>query len=94
MGEPGPGGGGLAAHRWSWEARLEQRDDIDRPGSGEKAIPGTTLLSASLGYRLRPDLTVTLSGANLLDEEYFNSADDKVPLAPGRSLGLALAWQP
>jgi hypothetical protein len=38
------------------------------------------------------DLRLTLSGENLLDEAYFNSADRKVPLSAGRSIGLALSW--
>jgi outer membrane receptor protein involved in Fe transport len=46
----------------------------------------------SLAYQLREDLALTLTGRNLLDEEYFNSADRKVPFSPGRAIGLALRW--
>ena len=87
-------GSALSPRRWSWETRIEQRDAIDDPGSGEKRIPGVTLVSASVGAEVRPGLEIRLSAANLLDEEYFNSADDKVPLAPGRSVGLAFEWRP
>jgi len=96
-GAPGASGGAgtwLAPGRWSWEARVERRADLDDPGSGERAIAGATLVSASVGVQVRPGLEVTLNGANLLDEEYFNSADDKVTLSPGRSVGLAFAWRP
>lgn len=84
----------LSPRRWSWAARVEQRGAIDDPGSGEKRIPGVTLVSARVGAQVRPGLEITLSAANLLDEEYFNSADDKVPLAPGRSVGVAFEWRP
>jgi iron complex outermembrane receptor protein len=78
--------------RWSGEGRWESRLSKDDPGSGEKPILSAQLLSASLTYRWQGGLAVTLSGRNLLDEGYFNSADRKVPLAPGRSFGLALRW--
>ncbi len=40
------------------------------------------------------DLALSLTGANLLAEEYFNSADRKNTWAPGRTIGLALRWRP
>ena len=80
--------------RWSWQGRWEERADRRDPGSGEKPIPGASLLSAGVRYRVGDGLELRLNGRNLLDEEYFNSADDKVPLAPGRSLGLSLGWRP
>jgi outer membrane receptor protein involved in Fe transport len=91
----GPGAGrSLSPRRWSWETRVERRDDVDDPGSGEKRIPAVTLVSARIGIEVCPGLEIILSAANLLDEEYFNSADDKVPLAPGRSVGVAFEWRP
>lgn len=80
--------------RWTLEGRWEQRAGKRDPGSGEKPIPGASLLSAGLRLQLASGLELRLNGRNLLDESYFNSADDKVPLAPGRSLGLGLAWHP
>ncbi len=84
----------LEYRRGAWESRLlvQHRASKNDPGAGEMAIPSAQLVSASLGYRLRSDLAVTLRGRNLLDEAYFNSADDKSPLAPGRSIGLSLSW--
>ncbi len=84
----------LEYERGPWESRLQlqHRAPKDDPGSGEMAIPSARLVSASLSYRLRSDLALILRGRNLLDEEYFNSADDKSPLAPGRSIGLSLSW--
>ena len=46
----------------------------------------------SVSYSLSPDFALTLRGRNLLDEEYFNSADRKSPVAPGRSVSLSLSW--
>jgi len=78
---------------WSAEARFEQRAAKNDPGSGEMAIPSASLLSASLDYRLSNGLALTLSGRNLLNESYFNSADDKAAMAPGRAILLSLRWQ-
>ena len=85
---------GLEYERGAWGTRLQlqHRASKDDPGSGEQATPGAQLVSASLSFRLGSNLELTLRGRNLLDEEYFNSADDKSPLAQGRSIGLSLSW--
>ncbi len=83
---------GYARGDWDTQLQVQFRASKDDPGSGEVAIPATQLVSASIGYQVRPDLTLTLRGRNLLDEEYFNSADDKATLSPGRSVGLSLSW--
>ena len=80
--------------RWSWEGRWEERAAKRDPGSGEKPIPAASLLSAGVRYKMGGGLELRLSGRNLLGESYFNSADAKVPLAQGRSLGIGLSWQP
>ena len=77
---------------WSGQVQWQFRDSKDDPGSGEIPIPSAQLVSASLSYQLQDGLTLSLRGRNLLDEEYFNSADDKISPAPGRSLGLSLSW--
>ncbi len=79
---------------WSWEVRLEARQSKDDPGSGEKSIPSVNLLSGTVTWELAPGLALTLSARNLLDEEYFNSADSDVPLAAARSASLSFRWQP
>jgi iron complex outermembrane receptor protein len=79
--------------RWQANARWEQRSEKTDTGSGEKPIPAASLLSAAVEYSFANGFALLLSGRNLLDEQYFNSADDKVPLAPGRSVGLALRWR-
>ena len=85
-------GGKWSSGKWVWEGRWEQRAERTDFGPGEKPIPAASLLSMSLAYQLREDLALTLTGRNLLDEEYFNSADRKVPFSPGRAIGLALRW--
>ncbi|MCP4200786.1 MAG: TonB-dependent receptor [bacterium] len=86
-GEPG-------RRHWRWRARWERRFDKTDIGSGEKAVPEADLVSSSLAWRWRPDLGLRLSASNLLDEEYFNSADQKVPLSAGRSVSLSMEWSP
>ncbi len=80
--------------RWSWQWRWEERAAKRGAGSGEKPIPGASLLSAGVRCEIAAGFELRLSARNLLDERYFNSADDKVPLAPGRSLGIGVSWQP
>ena len=78
--------------RWTVAGRYEYRFSKDDPGSGEMEIGEAHLLSASIGYSLREGISVSLSGRNLLDEEYFNSADDKAAFSPGRSIEISLSW--
>ncbi len=77
---------------WKGQLQVQHRANKEDPGSGEKAIPSAQLVSASLSYRLGSGLALTLQGRNLLDEEYFNSADRRTQVAPGRSIGLSLSF--
>jgi iron complex outermembrane receptor protein len=79
--------------RWSVENRWEHRFDKNDPGSGENAIGAADLLSGSISVDLPNGLVLVLAGRNLLDEQYFNSADDKAQLTRGRSIRLALTWR-
>ncbi len=79
--------------RWEGLLSYEVRAGKDDPGSGEKVVPGARLVSAALAFEIRDGLTITLRGRNLSGEVYFNSADDKSPVAAGRSIGLGLAWR-
>jgi iron complex outermembrane receptor protein len=84
----------LTYRRSAWEGRvrLQLRGSKNDPGSGELAIPSAQLVAASLRYEFGRGLALTLRGRNLLDQDYFRSADDKSSPAPGRSLGLSLSW--
>jgi outer membrane receptor protein involved in Fe transport len=63
----------------------------DRPGPTEVARPGHGRIDAGVGVRLTPELQLRLAIDNLLDEQYFASADALSPLAPGRSFGISLS---
>lgn len=78
---------------WQWRSRWEHRFAKSDIGSGEKAIPAAHLLSSSLIWKWRPDVGVRLSARNLLDQEYFNSADRRVAPAQARSLAVTLEWR-
>jgi iron complex outermembrane receptor protein len=79
---------------WVAQLRWEQRSAIDDPGPSEKPIPDASLVSAAVEYAFDDGLVVSLAVRNLLDEEYFNAADEKMALAPGAGFGLAVRWQP
>ncbi len=81
------------AGRWTWRSRVELRAPKTDPASGEKRTPRATLVTASLEYVHPAGMTVRFDGRNLLDEPFFASADRKVPLAPGRSLGIAIVFR-
>ncbi len=85
-------GFGFDRDRWRVQADWQYRWDKDDPGSSEKAIPSAHILGASAQYSLNNGLALRLTGHNLLDEEYFNSADEKVPLSAGRSIGVGVVW--
>ncbi|MEM8996876.1 MAG: TonB-dependent receptor [Acidobacteriota bacterium] len=74
------------------KVEYQYRASKDDPGPGEVSVESTDLVSAALTYDLRDDLQVTLRGRNLLDEVYFSSPDDLANAAPGRSIGVGLAW--
>lgn len=80
--------------RWGVDGRWEHRWAKTDPGSGEKEIDAANVVSLAVSYAWRDDLTLRATARNLLDEEYFNSADEQVPLSPGRSIGLSLVYEP
>ncbi len=86
-------GAGWRRGRWRADGRWEARAAKSDPGSGEKAIPAAHLVSLSVAFDWSERLALTVGGRNLLDEEYFNSADRKVPLSPGRALSAGIAWR-
>ena len=63
------------------------------PGNGEKDINSVQLLSAVIRYRTHNNLLFSISGSNLLNEKYFNSADRKSTFAVQRSIGFNASWQ-
>jgi iron complex outermembrane receptor protein len=75
---------------WSFETRLTHRAAKTDPGSAEKRLPSADELGAAVGYRFAETWSLTVTGSNLLDEEYFVAADRKAALAPERSVGIRI----
>jgi hemoglobin/transferrin/lactoferrin receptor protein len=67
--------------------------DDDRPGPGEIAAPGTTLVDLAGGFSLTGNLEIRGNLRNLLDEAYYASPDPRWVFAPGRSASVTLAVQ-
>lgn len=82
------------AGSWRVQGAWEHRGEKDEPGPGEQEIPAADLVRIGITVPWTESLAVTLGGKNLLDETYFNSADDRLPPAPGRTGELALRWTP
>ncbi len=78
--------------RWSSRASLEWRARKDEFGPTERAIPSALVLDAALTYKLNPSIDLSLELQNGTDESYFPAADDRAPLAMGRSIGLSVRW--
>jgi hemoglobin/transferrin/lactoferrin receptor protein len=72
------------------QLRVAAYDRDDRPGPTERVIPGYGLLDLSGGWRLSNNLDVRVLGRNLLDKQYFISADTRTVLAPGASFVLTI----
>jgi outer membrane receptor protein involved in Fe transport len=67
--------------------------DDDRPGPGEIAAPGATLLDLAGGFTLTRNLELRASLRNLLNETYYASPDPRWVHAPGRSASITVAVQ-
>lgn len=76
--------------RWTLDTRLAHRFAKNDAGDGEVAIPSAEVLSATARYELTKRWSFAIRGENLLDEDYFASADDRALPARGRTLGLEL----
>ena len=74
--------------KWTFGLQLRSLFKKNQTGPNEKKTPAANLFSASLGYEVNEYLVVMLTGKNLLGEAYFNSADKKAALEPGRSVGF------
>ncbi len=70
--------------------RLRAYAEDDRPGPLELKRPGYALLETSAGWRIRPNLELIAVLDNALDRRFFASPDESAPLAPGRTLTIAL----
>jgi iron complex outermembrane receptor protein len=71
-----------------WEFR-ERKDHL---GSGEKRIPSVHLLSAFLHFGVTSSIKGQVSATNLLNQEYYPTADSKTALAPGTGVSFGISW--
>ncbi len=74
-----------------WRARLIAMARDERPGASEVVVAGHARLDLAAGYRLSDLLAITVSGRNVLDARYADSADENNVLAPGRGAILSLS---
>ncbi|MHB1045164.1 MAG: TonB-dependent receptor [Thermoanaerobaculia bacterium] len=74
-----------------WRARLVAMARDERPGASEVVVAGHARLDLAAGYRVSDRLTITVSGRNVLDARYADSADENNVLAPGRGAILSLS---
>jgi iron complex outermembrane receptor protein len=78
--------------RWTNDATFEHRWAENDVGSGEKPVQSAELVSLRVRYETRRAVGFSLYGRNLLDRSYWNTADRKSSLAPGRSFGAVITW--
>lgn len=86
---------GLEYKAGQWESllNLEMRAEKNDQGNSEKDIGSAQLLSAAICFRPHHSVLFSLSGSNLLNEKYYNSADRKATFAEQRSIGFNASWQ-
>ena len=79
----------------NWFARMSLAHRLDKSstGDGEIAIEGADIANARLGYQISEQWNFDVYVENLLDEEFFNSADDLGTLAAGREFGVSFSYR-
>ncbi|MGR9073923.1 MAG: TonB-dependent receptor [Gammaproteobacteria bacterium] len=79
-----------APENWKFGIELHSLSQKNQIGPREKKTPSAHLLSASIGYAFNHHLSISFSGENLVNENYFYSADSKAAPEPGRYFGIRL----
>lgn len=82
------------AEAFTAKAGYTHRFAMKRPGFEEVERDAADLVDAELDYDLGGDLYLGIFGRNLLDENYFATADELSALATERSFGLHVTWRP
>jgi iron complex outermembrane receptor protein len=88
--------GGWLTLRWSHArasayGRLAAFAGDDRPGPTEVERPGQSIVDLGASYRFSERFELRLTGRNLLDRRYRESADANAALAPGRSVAFGIS---
>ena len=81
------------ADDWRTQLDFTLRESKEKFGDGEIALQAADIVNFRFDYQLNPDWRFKFVVENLLDETYFNSADDLSTLATGRSFGISVAYQ-
>ena len=81
------------ARNWTGGFSWQYRASMDEPGPGEKKTGAAGILSGFVRKPVSRSLEILVSGDNLTNREYYNSADKKVPLSAGRSVTVTLRWK-
>jgi iron complex outermembrane receptor protein len=78
-----------------WNGSVEAVRQFEKTDAGpdEEARDAAFLLNAKLKFFLNDHLSFFVSGFNLTNETYFDSADNRAPLAYGRSFSIELLTQ-
>jgi iron complex outermembrane receptor protein len=80
--------------KWKMGSEFQFRKGKTFPGSAERVTEGAQLVSAYLACQLTAQLRASLSGENLLDQAFHETADRKSSLTTGRSFSIGLYWTP
>ncbi len=79
----------------SWNAAVEyvHQFEKDDPGPDELERQAANTFNVNIDYKLHPSLNFRVFASNLFDEDYYDSADNRAPLAIGRSVGIEFITQ-
>jgi len=85
----------LFYHADSWQSnlKLQHRFAKNTAASGEIPTGAADIVSFNLGWHITPMWQLNVYADNILNQSYFNSADDLSTLAVGRNFGISLEWQ-
>ena len=88
--------GPVSIGKWKFHFNLKLKNifNLYNESGGEIVVVEESfhLLGARIEYQATDFLRIYLSGHNLLNQEYFPTADKKAALAPGRAAALRLSW--
>lgn len=73
-------------------ARYSHRWSMDRPGFEEVERDAVDIFDADLRYRIHPSLDLQFYVRNLLDEDYYATADELSTFGQERSVGVNFVW--
>jgi iron complex outermembrane receptor protein len=77
-------------NRWNASLEIVRQFEKGDPGPDEFERDAALVINAKAEMGLWENFRIRVSGLNLTDEAYFDSADNRAPLAVGRCLGIEL----